>query len=205
MKKIKEKWNNPEYLQSITKCVSSIVAGRPNIHDIDLSGIIIGPFAILSALKSVNLFGSNINNTNLSFSKISGSINNSLLSNVNFESSHLDRALLCNTQIKNCNFSKSKLIVNMDDAVCETSCFIKAKFGAGSSGVEYGGRRVKFINCDFTDAVFDRVEFRASKFINCIFTNAIFKKCDFRGIIFEGGVLPLASQFEKMDTPAQFI
>lgn len=93
----------------------------------------------------------------------------------------------------------------MDDAVCEASHFVKAKFVAGSSGIEYGGRRVRFVDCDFTCAVFDRVEFRATKYINCTFTDAKFKKCDFRGLKFEGGILPIITQFENMDIPSQFI
>lgn len=205
MKKIKEKWHNHEYLASIADSINSIVAGQPIISDIDLSGIIIGPFAVLNELKTVNLFESKISNSDLSYSKISGSINKSILMNVNFEGSLLDRALLCKAEIKNCVFSNSKLVINMDDTICETTHFVKTRFVAGSSGMEYGGRRVKFINCDFTNAVFDRVEFRASKFINCVFTDAKFKKCDFRGVKFEGGVLPLATQFENMDIPAQCI
>lgn len=89
--------------------------------------------------------------------------------------------------------------------MCEASHFVKAKFVAGSSGIEYGGCRVRFVDCDFTGAVFDRVEFRATKFINCTFTDAKFKKCDFRGVKFEGGILPIIAQFENMDIPSQFI
>lgn len=32
--------------------------------------------------------------------------------------------------------------------MCEESHFVKAKFVAGSSGIEYGGRRVRFVDCD---------------------------------------------------------
>lgn len=165
----------------------------------------IGPFALLSELKAVNLFESKITNTDMSYSKVSGSINNSILANVDFENACLDSALLCKAEIKRCNFSKSKPVINMDDAVCEASHFVKAKFVAGSSGIEYGGRRVRFVDCDFTCAVFDRVEFRATKYINCTFTDAKFKKCDFRGVKFEGGILPITTQFENMDIPSQFI
>ncbi|WP_233266587.1 pentapeptide repeat-containing protein [Pantoea ananatis] len=76
-------------------------------------------------------------------------------------------------------FSKSKPVINVDDAVCEASHFVKAKFVAGSSGIEYGGRRVRFVDCDFTGTVFDRVEFRATKYINCTFTDAKLKNVTF--------------------------
>ena len=71
----------------------------------------------------------------------------------------------------------------------------------GKSGIEYGGRRVKFVGCDFSDATFKGVEFRASRFIDCIFYGTSFSACDFRGVKAEGGVMPNASQFEKMDVP----
>lgn len=181
--------------------MDSITRGRSVIRDVDLSGIIVGPFAILKELKSANLFESKISNTDLSCSHISGSLNSSSLTNVRLEESRLDGVLLCNAQIHGCNFSKSRLAVNMDGSTCEETRFTKARYTTGSSGMEYGGRRVKFINCDFTGAFFDRVEFRASRFINCIFTGARFKSCDLRGAKFEGGVLPLATQFENMEAP----
>ncbi|MDQ1094807.1 uncharacterized protein YjbI with pentapeptide repeats [Xanthomonas sacchari] len=203
MKNTTDKWRNHDYLASIIDSIDSIAAGRPIIRDADLSGITIGPFAILEQLKTANLFESRISNTDLSYSKISGSANDSFFENVIFESSSLNRALLCRSEIKNCSFSRSKLVINMDDATCEKTHFVKARFTGGSYGMEYGGRRVKFIDCDFTGAIFDRVEFRASTFINCIFADAKFKKCDFRGAKFEAGVLPLACQFEQMDIPSQ--
>ncbi|WP_295485326.1 pentapeptide repeat-containing protein [uncultured Pseudomonas sp.] len=89
----------------------------------------------------------------------------------------------------------------MDDAVCEVATFVRARFLGGGSGMEYGGRRVTFVGCDFTEAVFDRVEFRASTFVDCTFTGAALKRCDFRGVKFEGGILPLAHQFEFMEVP----
>ncbi|PQK96001.1 pentapeptide repeat-containing protein [Pantoea ananatis] len=141
----------------------------------------------------------------MSYSKVSGSINNSILTNVDFENACLDSALLCKAEIKRCDFQKSKPVINVDDAVCEASHFVKAKFVAGSSGIEYGGRRVRFVDCDFTGTVFDRVEFRATKYINCTFTDAKLKKCDFRGVKFEGGILPITTQFENMYIPSQFI
>ncbi|WOS40426.1 pentapeptide repeat-containing protein [Xanthomonas rydalmerensis] len=203
MKQITGKWRNQEYLASIIDSIDSITAGRPIISDADLSGITIGPFAVLEQLKTANLFESRISDTDLSYSKLSGSANNSFFMRVSLENASLNRVILCRSEIINCSFSRSKLVINMDDTICEKTAFVKARFAGGSYGMEYGGRRVKFIDCDFTDAVFDRVEFRASTFINCIFADAKFRKCDFRGARFEAGVLPLATQFENMDIPAQ--
>lgn len=201
MTKIKDKWRDPDYLERVADSIRAIAAGRPIISNADLSGIIIGPFAMVNELKAANLFASTIVTSDLSYSKISGGANDSAFTDTDFRHAHLDGVLLRNAAISACNFSSSKLLLNMDDATCKNSQFVKARFVAGSSGMEYGGRRVTFITCDFTGAVFDRVEFRASTFINCNFTDAQFKQCDFRGVTLEGGTLPLATQFEKMDIP----
>ncbi|MTU41879.1 pentapeptide repeat-containing protein [Parabacteroides merdae] len=101
---------------------------------------------------------------------------------------------------KECNFRKSKLVINADDAIFENCCFIDAKFGIITYGYEYGGRRTKFYNCDFTGAEFKNVEFRASKFYNCNFTRTRFISCDLRGIKFEGNE-PKIEQYERMKIP----
>lgn len=199
--KISEKWSNPEYLISVSKQINSIIESQANIENADLSGIIIGPDAFLNELKSKSLYKATIKNSNLSHAKISGSMSNSLLLKVDLTKSNLDRCTLFECHVVDCNFSQAKLVVSMDDGTYENSNFLGAKIGAGSMGIEYGGRRVKFIDCNFRNAVFNRVEFRASKFINCNFEGAKFINCDLRGVTVEGGVKPLISQFEKMDPP----
>ncbi len=205
MKKIKEKWRNHEYLESISEYVAAIVNGQPIIDGIDLSGISIGDSAILNELSDVNLFKSKINNSNFSYSTMMGSLSGSDFVNVNFVGSIFDQCLLSGSRINGCNFSKCKFIVKMNDAKCEGCCFISVVFKNSSSGFEYGGRRVSFVNCDFTNAIFDKITFRASRFLNCTFTNAKFKSCDLRGARFEGGILPSAEQFVHMDVPEQFL
>ncbi|HAM9406543.1 TPA: pentapeptide repeat-containing protein [Escherichia coli] len=201
----KEKWFNENYIEGISECIKKISLGKPIIECADLSGIIIGPSAVVDCLRKTNLSESEIYNSNLSYSSISANISSCNIRDVNFEYSFFDGVMLFKAKISNCNFYKSKLTVNMDDAICENNNFKKAKFTGGSLGYEYGGRRVKFINCDFTGAVFNRVEFRASRFLNCIFVDTKFKKCDLRGARFENGVLPLKTQFENMDIPIQFM
>ena len=200
-KMILERWSNADYLNSIEGCIQSICSDRASIDGADLAGLSIGPDAVLSEFKNKSLYHSNISNSNLSYANISGGMSNSSFVNVIFIKSHLDRCILLECTVVNCDFSHSRLVAKMDDTVCENSNFTGAKFGAGSTGLEYGGRRVKFINCDFSGAVFNKVEFRASKFINCSFSGARFINCDLRGVKFDGEVMPSASQFEKMDVP----
>jgi uncharacterized protein YjbI with pentapeptide repeats len=200
-KDIISKWSSNQYLESISKYINSIVNNEPDIVGADLSGIIIGPDAFIYELKSKSLYKSRIINSNLSYAKISGSMCDSSLIKVNLTKSNLDRCVMLDCSIADCDFSYAKLVVKMDDTLCENTNFSGAKIGAGSLGIEYGGRRVKFINCDFTNTLFNRVEFRASKFMNCNFSGSKFINCDLRGIKIEGGIKPLEPQFEKMDVP----
>lgn len=200
-KSIVEKWSSGEFLNSVSMHISSIISNRANIECADLSGISIGPDALLNELKNKSLYGAVVRDSNLSHASISGSMSNSLFVRVDLSKSNLDRCILLESRIVDCNLSQSRLILKMDDTICENSNFSRARIGSGGSGVEYGGRRVKFINCNFTDVIFNRVEFRASKFINCNFNGAKFINCDLRGVKVEGGTIPLISQFEKMDPP----
>lgn len=200
-KNIIEKWSNDEFLSSVSMHIDSIVSNRASIEHADLSGISIGPDALLNELKNKSLYRAIVKDSNLSHARISGSMSNSLFVRVDLTKSNLDGCVLLESHIVDCNLSESKLILKMDDTICENSNFSGARIGSGSSGVEYGGRRVKFINCNFTDVIFNRVELRASKFINCNFNGAKFINCDLRGVKVEGGTMPLISQFEKMDPP----
>ena len=92
------------------------------------------------------------------------------------------------------------MVINADDTVFENCSFSEAKIGIKTYGYEYGGRRTKFYNCDFTGAEFKNVEFRASRFFNCNFIGTKFISCDLRGIKFEGNE-PDKEQFEKMEIP----
>lgn len=199
-KELIDRWYNDQYLEMIKKEIETIKNGNKIIENVDLAGIVIGPSAVM-AIKDLNFYKVNFLNVDLSHCEISGSINNAYLNNVNFFKAKLDRSTMFKAEILNCNFSYSKIIVNMDDAVCEDCNFASVQFNAGTLGLEYGGRRVKFKNCNFTNAIFNRVEFRASKFINCNFENTKFINCDFRGVKLEGLNSPHSSQFEKMDIP----
>lgn len=204
-KDILKKWTDNCYLRDISTHLESICSNRAEIEDTDLSGITIGPDAILDILKSKNLYQATIKNSNLSHSKISGSMSNVVFNHVDLSCSNLDRCVMVESRFLECNFSHAKLIAKLNDSIFENTDFSFSKITGGTLGLEYGGRRVKFISCCFNGAVFNRVEFRASRFLNCNFSGAKFINCDFRGVKAEGEILPSKSQFEKMEIPDWFL
>ncbi len=200
MKKLKDRWNDIEFTTALQKEIESLhYKNVTDLRDVDLAGIHLGNK--IKLLEHSSLSNSKLYNVNLSYSVIDVNAHGSVWELSDFTKTKLNRTGLNKTIIKQCNFQEAKLIFNADDAVFEDCSFVGAKIGIGTYGHEYGGRRTKFYNCDFTDAQFARVEFRASKFYNCNFTNTTFIKCDFRGVKMEGCILPKLSQFTDMDIP----
>ena len=92
---------------------------------------------------------------------------------------------------------------SFDDSVVENCNFEGSKF-RGKWMMGYGGRRVKFVNCNFNLTEFKQVEFRATEFINCSFVGAKFEKSLFCAVKFTSGA-PEEAQFEKSDVQRSFI
>lgn len=200
MKKLQDRWKDVEFTNTLQKEIESLHHKNiTDLRDVDLAGIHLENHSKL--VDHPSLAHSKLYNVDLSYSIIEVPTFESEWILVNFTKSKFDRSLLDKSIIKQCNFIESKLVFNADDTVFEDCSFVSTKIGIGTYGHEYGGRRTKFYNCDFTDAVFKNVEFRASKFINCNFTNTTFIKCDFRGVKMENSILPKLSQFMDMDVP----
>jgi len=200
MKKIKEKWFNPIFLEQISPILEQFTQSNIEMSNLDLSGIELSCKSSVIQLRKAYLKQSKFETINMSYSFLDCSVVESSLYNVDFFRAKFDSCLMDKSIFKECNFRKSKLVINADDAIFENCCFIDAKFGIITYGYEYGGRRTKFYNCDFTGAEFKNVEFRASKFYNCNFTRTRFISCDLRGIKFEGNE-PKIEQYERMKIP----
>jgi len=199
-KEIVDRWKSSEYVDSVKKYISEIINERKNTTACDLRGIKIGIEGPLKDLWNANLDSVNIFDVDFSYSTIAGSLAEGLFKNVNFSAAFIDRGVLFKAHFNNCNFTKAKLIVKMDDAVCENCDFTDSEFKGGKSSREYGGRRVKFLNCNFSGTGFKGVEFRATKFINCNFSGTAFENSDFRGAKFEE-IIPSENQFKKCEMP----
>lgn len=202
LKKIaRERWKDPVFQKGIGPLLSALTKGAVALVDVDMAGITIGKTGPLKELWNINLYQAKLVNADMSYADIACSLNEIALQRVILIDADLDRCLIRKAKIIECDFSASKLIVSLDDSIFEMCKFKGAAFLSGRAGAEYGGRRVKFIGCDFSGAIFKGVEFRASQFVDCLFDGAKFIECDFRGVKAKGGVLPVASQFEKMEAP----
>lgn len=195
------RWRDGEFQRSNDDLFKRLSEGLLVLNSGDLAGISIGSDGPVPELWNVNLYKSSISNVDMRFSKISCSLSESIIEKTNFSQAEFDRCLMKSAEVKSSSFSGTRLVVNMDDSIYEDCDFSLAKFLGGKSGFEYGGRRVKFVRCNFSGAVFKGVEFRASRFLECSFDGTLFISCDLRGVRVDCGVPPCISQFEKMDIP----
>lgn len=216
-----ERWNDPEYLKRIQRNLETMIKGQCSLSRVDLSGIELGPLASIEAMKWMNLYHARLNEVNLAYASLSGSMSGSRFSGVNFTQAILDRVTIMDSSMERCDYTEARVIANMDKSILTDCTFRRARLSAGAMGLEYGGRFVKFHQCEFTDAVFRRVEFRrcefvncrfdgvefieaslrTSKFVNCSFEGARFVRCDIKGMTMLEGSRAAANQFKGMKVP----
>jgi len=150
-----------------------------------------------------HLVDTSIQNIDLSFSHIDLAFARSRLRNVSFAQAVLDRVNLNKTILDDCVFRNAKLAVFLDDARVTRCDFTGALFRATRSD-ECGGRRTRFVDCQFDSAIFRRVQLRATRFEGCSFHNTQFIGSDLRGTRFDRGT-PEQGQFDAacvLSTPS---
>lgn len=199
--KSRARWRQTAFQNEVAAVVAVLRKGAAVVGNVDLGGIAIGTTGPLKELAEINLYRAKLTDVDASFADLSCSMNEAVFERVRFAHAEFDRCLFGRARLIDCDFAQAKLIVNVDDSVFEQCNFSGASFLGGRNGVEYGGRRAKFIRCNFTNTTFKQVEFRATQFVDCVFDGAKFMQCDLRGVRVEGPEAPRASQFEKMDIP----
>ncbi|MCP3773846.1 pentapeptide repeat-containing protein [Paenibacillus sp. MZ04-78.2] len=89
-KTILERWHCEEFVESVRPFIEAISAGHAVIRDADFAGLEVGPFAVIKELERSSLYGSHLENVNLSYANIHN-LSNSILSRVNFSKATLER------------------------------------------------------------------------------------------------------------------
>ncbi|MFT0212444.1 pentapeptide repeat-containing protein [Pseudomonas sp. F1_0610] len=202
MKKILQtKWSSPHFLEYIQPHLAALASASPKLNCVDFSGIVIGPDSDLDTLRGLSLHQAQIKAVNFSHAVLATSFNHSCLEQVDFAYAQLDYCAFNQARIEKSSFLHAQILANMDDVVCVDCIFDSALFIAGMAGMEFGGRRATFINCDFTAAIFQAVAFRAARFIDCTFYKTQFVSCDLRGMKVQGGTALQPQQFKLMTVP----
>ncbi len=202
LNELRERWKSRSFLDRIMPFISAeLTRGSVVFNNLDLAGITIGQEGPVKDFWNVNLYRATLVDVNLRHALLAGSMSEARFTQVCLAQATLDACSLRNAVIRNCDFSDAKLLLNADDAVFEHCEFTGAAFKS-RRGNEFGGRRVRFTQCDFSNATFHRAEFRASIFVDCNFTGVKFAGCDFRGVKIEGSTRAFVDQFENMAPPS---
>jgi len=151
---------------------------------IRFSGVVVGLDGAPEPLMFADLIDAQLSNIEFERSKFSMSANRGTFRDVSFLRCHFDRVFMRQTSWQRCSFARSVMVPDMTDAVLEDCNFSGAKL-RGIAG-EYGGRRTRFVRCDFRECVFDRVQFLASRFVDCDLSTLRIIKSDLRGTSHNG-------------------
>lgn len=167
-KHLRERWKSGDFISSFPVNISYEM-NIELLNDLDFRGITKiscgEPF-----WKFPNLYSAELKNIDFSFGNGAISISDCQINNFSFQDFKFDRSShIYKSNIKNSTFSESKLILIISDTTFENCDFSRSKFIGGFN--EYGFKRSKFINCNFTSALWKNTYIRACSFIDCNFEN----------------------------------
>lgn len=117
MNKIKEKWSDPIFLEQISPVLEQFIQSNIEMSNLDLSGIELSCKSSVIQLRKAYLKQSKFETINMSYSFLSCSVVESSLYNIDFFRTKFDGCLMDKSIFKECNFRKSKLVINADDAI----------------------------------------------------------------------------------------
>ncbi|WP_177224704.1 pentapeptide repeat-containing protein [Variovorax sp. 770b2] len=185
---LRQRWSEPTFHSYVIPLVRQLLEARELHGHADLRGMVMAADGAIDELTSANLFEVKMSDVDLSGALLATSMSSAKFLRVRFDNATLDRVLAKKAVFEACSFAGSKLTFQADDAVFNTCDMSSARFLGTGSLQEWGARRAKFTNCDLTDALFKRVEFRACEFDNCKFDGCVFERCDLRGAKFLGAL-----------------
>ncbi len=193
---LKRRWRDPAFIEKVAPVLNSIFVEKTLVKNADLRGIPIGvddspePLAHASFIR-VALDGADASESSLSCSFHEGS-----LRNVRFSRARFDTCIFGKASFDKCIFDSSFIDSPfLADATFQHCSFIGAKITARGLQ-EYGGRRVVFEHCDFSQAVLQNLQLRACAFRECVFHAIQIRNCLLVGVKFEGEK-PLPQSFEN--------
>jgi uncharacterized protein YjbI with pentapeptide repeats len=158
--------------------------GADSSETLRFHSVVVGLDGFTESCENSNFSKKSLVNVVFEKSQFSWSLRDSEFDKVDFIHCHFDRAWMTRTKWRDCRFDESTITPEVTDAVFERCSFRNLRF----KGVrqEYGGRRARFVNCDFTGSKFLSAKLLACRFIDCVMDQCEFIKCDLRGTIING-------------------
>lgn len=197
---LSKRWEDPNFVAAIEPRLKIFFGSDSWTENLDLGGITVGLEGPVKYLWDQSFMRKKISNVDLSSGRFSAGFNLSQLSDLTFKNAFFDNCAMDKSVITNCIFDNADVRgISCDDSVFQKCSFRSTKIRSGIPLGGWGGKRVRFEDCDFTDTTFRSVLFRASVFQGCVFENTHFHNCDMRGAKFFEGV-PDLNKFSACET-----
>lgn len=185
-KELVNRWQDAEFAAIATPLAERVLVQKQELKGADLRGLVVGLDGSLAPFLHKDFQGASLEQVDLSFAQFSCSFNHCRMANVTLDEVCFDTCRFKSSHFEKCKFNKARMeSPSLDDAEFSDCTFVAAKLH-GRGWNEYGGKRIKFTRCRFVGTNFKNLQIRASKFIDCEFTNAVFTKCILSVITFQG-------------------
>jgi uncharacterized protein YjbI with pentapeptide repeats len=185
------RWQNPEFLASMMPILSAVFDVGRFTGPADLRGLVVGLDGTPSFLNFKGLIRANLTDIDFSFSKMAVKFTEGTFHRLDFTQAKLDRSVMSKASWNESTFDYANICIEADDAVFVGCSFRKTTFRGVSW--QYGGRRTRFVKCDFGGASFIKTKFLACHFEECILDDVDFGESDFRGAQIDGQKIEIGS------------
>lgn len=195
-KQLKDRWKSEDFINNLPFLNDGKISIEL-LNNTDLRGISkLGygePFHSFPILLSANL-----SRVDFSFGDGVVLIKDSDIDYFSFENFKFDRAsFIDKSNIKNSNFSASKMIVDCTDVIFENCDFSQSIFKGGHK--EWGFKRCKFKNCIFSGAYWKNTFLFACTFLDCEFTDFKIENSMIRGFKINHSINTVSTIFENCE------
>ena len=195
---LKKRWESPAFLKSKQIAIEKLLSKSELKSELDMRGIILGNEGPVRSFWYADLADCSLANIDFSYGIFEGNWQDAVIESCKFAEAKIEACRMFSAKVTDSCFMKTKFKdVSMDDGVFTRCDFGNAIF-RGKLMMGYGGRRAKFIECNFEGTAFSNIEFRACQFVNCIFSDAKWDKCVFGGVKYFGNA-PNVNQFSNCD------
>lgn len=195
-----DRWRDPEFRKKVDSVLRTIFTSRCHNGPVDLRGMtddtLFSPE--LEEFKWSSFGDMHLAHVDLSFSVHSTNFCRGEYINVDLSHSEIDGSMAGSVFV-DCSFVRSRFPNPHLSDRSNRSRFERCDFrdirSRGRLLMSDGAERATFIECDFSNAVFARLEFRGCKFQDCAFNGANFRRCTIFGNEFIG-TAPTSEQFD---------
>ncbi|MFA7096989.1 MAG: pentapeptide repeat-containing protein [Gammaproteobacteria bacterium] len=172
------RWRSEQFLHEIQPALEAVFTAKRNHHPLDLRGIRVGAEAVLPYLRDKDFSHAQLTGIDLSYAQLTTSFDDGDFRRIRFAKAHFTGCTLSRARFSDCAFDAAILNIEGTETTFERCSFSDARFMPEPHAASRGGPHLVFRSCDFSRATFVEFELIAARFIDCNFTDAVFDRCN---------------------------